>query len=222
MSVFPPHTLAASASIRRASLKLGCPGGRRRTRREREERSFVDTTAYCFRKLNMTKKRGRPRSSARLRADACLCIRVRDIPADAPAFGDELHGILVKAYPDGTKFVPTRSRHDLTLSWADGTQLDVTLFTTTTRPYYGGERRWLSCPNCGERCAKLLSPNCISSPFACRKCWRAVYDSQYVTNPWVASLRRWLLRPPSTTASARRQRAKRYVKKVLKACTAGG
>jgi hypothetical protein len=157
----------------------------------------------------MTKKRGRPRSSARLRAEACLCIRVRDIPADAPAFRDDLQGILVKAYADGTKFVPTLSRHELTLSWADGTQLDVTLFTTTTRPYYRGERRWLSCPNCGERCAKLLSPNCISSPFACRKCWRAVYDSQYVRHEIIRAVRR-MFRRPSMTPSARRQRARRF------------
>lgn len=44
-----------------------------------------------------------------------------------------------------------------------------------TPQHFGGERRWIVCPSCQERCRVLWGANY----FRCRKCYRATYESQY-------------------------------------------
>jgi hypothetical protein len=107
------------------------------------------------------------------------------------------------------------TRHDLSLSWPNGAPLNVTLFTTTTRPFYGGGRRWFICPRCGGRCAKLYAPDYRRVPFVfgCRTCLQLVYESQYRKGKLSVLLRRYLLHPPSESTSARRQRDRRRRKK---------
>ena len=48
---------------------------------------------------------------------------------------------------------------------------------TTTRPYFGGFRYWLACPECSRRVRKLyLPPN--ETHFACRHCHNLSYESR--------------------------------------------
>lgn len=44
---------------------------------------------------------------------------------------------------------------------------------STTRPAAGGERRWLTCPECGTLRDKLHAPG--FGPFKCRVCYRLAY-----------------------------------------------
>lgn len=47
-----------------------------------------------------------------------------------------------------------------------------------TRCQKGGGRLWFKCPLCDQRCGKLYRP--LFTPcYACRKCHRLVYRSQY-------------------------------------------
>lgn len=109
-------------------------------------------------------------------------------------------------------FSDNRTPHDLTLTFPTGDRLDVTLSTTTTRPFYGGTRLWFVCPSCGRRCGKLYTPD-RRLPFLCRLCWGCVYESQYLKKPDWVWLRRSFIHPPSTSPSALRQRARRLRKK---------
>jgi hypothetical protein len=120
---------------------------------------------------------------------------------------ERLGRILREAFPDD------RTRYDLTITWPNGGRLNLTLWTTTTRPFYGGARRWFVCPNCSGRCAKLYARH-DRGAFACRPCWRLVYWSQYIKNPTHATVYRLLIHPPSESASARRQRDRRHRKKL--------
>jgi hypothetical protein len=101
----------------------------------------------------------------------------------------------------------------LTATWPTGETIKLTLRTATTSPNYGGQRDWLVCPLCDRRASKLYAPD-PSIPFACRACHRLAYRSQYWKRSNFVLIRRWLLRPPSATASARRQRDRRYLKKL--------
>lgn len=57
----------------------------------------------------------------------------------------------------------------------DGRRGSTSIALTTTRPHFGGKRRWFVCPNCGRRCSKVY----LRSSFVCRTCAKAVYPSQY-------------------------------------------
>jgi hypothetical protein len=125
---------------------------------------------------------------------------------------ERIRRILREALPDD------RTSYDLTLTFSNGERLNMTVSTTTTRPFYGGARRWFVCPGagCGRRCAKLYSPNPGRSPFACRRCWRLVYESQYLKDERLAFVHRWVVNPPKMTPSAWRQRSSRYAKKMMR------
>lgn len=45
----------------------------------------------------------------------------------------------------------------------------------TSEPPFGGVRYWLKCPLCGRRCGVLY----YRDRYACRRCNRVVYESQY-------------------------------------------
>lgn len=166
--------------------------------------------AIVFENWRMARRPGRPRSSERLRAESCVAIDVRELPpVIVSATPDRVPQFLVKAVPD--EWTP----HEVTLSWPDGTRLDVTVFTITTRPNYGGERRWFRCGRCSRRCSKLFTPDCLDPSFACRHCWRLVYNSQYDRSEDFRLIRRVFIHPKSRTASARSQRSKRYLRKLL-------
>jgi hypothetical protein len=145
-----------------------------------------------------------------LQANDCAAIDVRLLPPE-PHLPENIRRILRDVFRSD-QASSDRRRHDLTLTWRNGVQIDVTLWTTTTRPFYGGARRWFACPNCDGRCAKLYAPN-PSSPFACRRCWKLVYWSQYLKRAEYVAVYR-LLHPPSSTRSAQRQRDRRYRKKL--------
>jgi hypothetical protein len=144
--------------------------------------------------------------------DDCAVLDVRSLPhAPAPPPMPERIGRILRE-----AFAADRTRHDLTITWPNGERLNVTVSATTTRPFYGGARRWFVCPGqrCGRRCAKLYSPNPGRSPFACRRCWRLVYWSQYLKDARYVMVYRHLIHPPSESASARRQRDRRCRKKL--------
>jgi hypothetical protein len=156
-------------------------------------------------------ERGRPRSSERLQTGDCNVIDVRSLPRvpPEPPMPERIRRVLRDTLPDD------RTQFELTLTWPNGERLSATLWATTTRPFYGGARRWLVCPNCSGGCAKLYQPD-RSSPFACRRCWRLVYWSQYLKRPDHLLVYRHMIHPPSTSRSAERQRLKRYVKKTMR------
>lgn len=68
----------------------------------------------------------------------------------------------------------------LTVAWPDGQQQSVSLTAVSTVQRLGGERWWWICPRCLRRCGVLLSP-AVGEEFACRRCLRAVYVSDYPT-----------------------------------------
>lgn len=152
---------------------------------------------YRFRKMGVPSdrmKRGRPLSSTRRFVEDCIAIDVRTLPRLSPAVR-QLYG---------SDLAPL----DVTLTWGDGGRMTLRLFTTATRPTYGGERTWFVCPGCRRRCAKLYAIR-RGDEFACRVCHRLVYGLQYWKDPGLAYVYRWIFHPPSNTASAIRQRARR-------------
>ncbi|HKO57424.1 MAG TPA: hypothetical protein VJ276_16230 [Thermoanaerobaculia bacterium] len=148
-----------------------------------------------------------------MQANDCAAIDVRSLPPlpAEPLLPENIRRILREVFRSGPAR-NDRQRHDLTVTWRDGAPINVTLWTVTTRPFYGGARRWFVCPKCEGRCAKLYAPN-RSDQFACRLCWKLVYWSQYLKNPDYLAVYRFI-HPPSKTASARRQRGRRLQKKL--------
>lgn len=169
--------------------------------------SGIDRRLIVFENTIVNNKRGRPRSSDRLRVEDCAVIDVCKVP---PLVLRPPRPVTVIDATD----LESLTGHELTVTFPDGEQLDLTLFTITTRPYYGGLRCWFVCPACGTRCVKLYSPAGSRSPFACRRCWGLVYGSQYDRSEEIRFLRRWIIRPPSMTASAQRQRSARLRRKL--------
>jgi hypothetical protein len=53
--------------------------------------------------------------------------------------------------------------------------------------HFGGRRWWWQCPACSRRCQVLLSPS-AGDQFACRKCWKAVYMTDYGGRRWFLGL----------------------------------
>ena len=54
----------------------------------------------------------------------------------------------------------------------------LTVEVTWTGQHFGGSRGWWLCPHCRRRCGVLLMAD-LPSPVACRRCWGAVYLSDY-------------------------------------------
>lgn len=104
-------------------------------------------------------KRGRPKTSTRLRVEDCARIAVRQCPftGPLPLFGS-----------------PQTS---LSVTWSDGTEQQVTLKGTVTKQRLGGQRWWFRCPKCDQRVRCVYSP-AQGQPFRCRKCWDLTYTSQ--------------------------------------------
>src|SRR5581483_9712308 len=90
--------------------------------------------------------RGRPRTSDRVFVEHCGVLDIAKFTSLASCGDGEL---------------------ELTATLATGEVIDFTVETTTSRPYYGGQRYWLVCPRCSQRCAKLYTPGPFVS-FACR------------------------------------------------------
>ena len=63
----------------------------------------------------------------------------------------------------------------VTISYADGNGGShfETLDITWTRPNFGGERPWWTCPRCSRRCAIVYALG--SNPFVCRFCASLTY-----------------------------------------------
>lgn len=70
----------------------------------------------------------------------------------------------------------------LSSEWPTGDRTQVTLDVVRTRQRVRGERWWWMFPRCCRRCFDVLSP-APSEPFACRRCWGAVYRSDYRRRP---------------------------------------
>ena len=126
-----------------------------------------------------TRRRGRPRSSGRLRVGACGNIVVpRESPGRPLSVWERLF------------WKPRRPEVTIFGRWPGGPEIALRLSALYTSQHFGGFRRWFACPNCGRRVGKLYSPS-QSLPFACRRCWRLVYASQY-QNPKSRALSRYL------------------------------
>lgn len=110
----------------------------------------------------------RSKRSKRLRVEDCAVIRASqllpDESLDAKLFGKTL-------YANG-------ERTRVTGRWPDGTPVDFETQILRTRQRLGGTRAWFACPTCNRRAGCLYSPD-PGQPFACRKCWRLLYSSQF-------------------------------------------
>ncbi len=64
---------------------------------------------------------------------------------------------------------------EVTVSYADGSgdRHTETLDISWTRPNYGGERPWWTCPWCSRRCAIVYALG--ANPFVCRLCASLTY-----------------------------------------------
>jgi hypothetical protein len=120
----------------------------------------------------MSRPRGRPESSTRLRREDCASFQVRLLP-NLPA--------LPRPNPEAE--IPVV-----------GFIGDVLPFSITLRVVRTA-RAWLCfCPQCGRRAATIYFPPGSAEP-GCRACLRLVYESQYDYLPawavYVGAVARW-------------------------------
>jgi hypothetical protein len=80
---------------------------------------------------------------------------------------------------------------NLLVTWEHGPQRAVTPEVVPSRQRLGGERWYWVCAGCGRRCGVLLTV-APDRPFACRRCWRAVYMSDYPRQQAIRALRQLL------------------------------
>ena len=76
---------------------------------------------------------------------------------------------------------------EASIEWA-GVPMSLSIDVLPSRQRLGGQRWWWSCGRCGRRCGVLLSPE-QGQPFACRRCWGAVYTSDYPRRQEFRSIR---------------------------------
>jgi hypothetical protein len=62
-----------------------------------------------------------------------------------------------------------------------GKEMDYRVPMVSTRPYFGGLRRWFACPLCRRRASRLYLPPGMSH-FGCRLCYRLTYRSCQVSH----------------------------------------
>ena len=117
----------------------------------------------------MNTRRGRPRTSTRIFEDEYSSINTADFKKISGFRPDIRYEFL----PDLLDPVVT---HTVSYRWDDGKEFGVGL--NITRPYFGGNRYWFVCPNCGRQARKLYTV-AESHSVACRRCFGLVYDSQY-------------------------------------------
>jgi hypothetical protein len=80
----------------------------------------------------------------------------------------------------------------VTITW-NGQSISRSFDVCSSAQRLGGRRWWWRCRSCGRRCGILLSPWCYSEPdWACRRCWRAKYKSQYPPSLRLRFLMEWL------------------------------
>ena len=127
------------------------------------------------------RRRGRPRSSSRLRIGDCGNIVV---PRESP-------GRPLSAW-EKLFWKPLRPEITVFGRWPGGPEIALHLTALYTPQRFGGFRRWFACPSCGRRAGKLYSPS-PDQPFACRRCRALVYASQY-QNPKSRALSQYLKR----------------------------
>lgn len=119
------------------------------------------------------KRTSRPQSSSRVFVEDCARIDAEPRWTRATAW-----------------WVADASRVQLALWWSGGEagrRTTIDLDVVPTRQHFGGERLWWRCPACWRACRVLLSPG-PDSPFACRRCWGAVYLRDYPGRYWVRQL----------------------------------
>lgn len=66
------------------------------------------------------------------------------------------------------------------LAWT-GEAIECLIPLVTTRPYFGGLRRWFACPVCGRRVGKLYLPP-GETYFGCRACHGLTYRSSQASH----------------------------------------
>jgi hypothetical protein len=120
----------------------------------------------------MSRPRGRPESSTRLRREDCASFQVRLLP-NLPAL----------PRPNPMAEIPVV-----------GCIGDVLPFSITLRVVRTA-RAWLCfCPQCGQRAATVYFPPGSAEP-GCRACLRLVYGSQYDYTPawavYLSAAARW-------------------------------
>ena len=64
---------------------------------------------------------------------------------------------------------------------AELTGKPLSIQVAPSRQRLRGQRWWWVCPECGRKCGVLLSPARCQLPFRCRRCWHAVYVTNYST-----------------------------------------
>ena len=113
---------------------------------------------------------GRSKTRERDLIEDCDCLDINEIAKDgftihpAIAFIENNDGkqcVFVKCSFDGINCVNHKSRIAL----------------TKTYPYFGGERYWFICPQCGKRVGKLFRHE-SKSEYKCRLCHNLMYSSQ--------------------------------------------
>ena len=101
---------------------------------------------------------------------AALDLRVADVPS-GKTFSWQQNGRVV-----GTASCTVSGEHVLIeYKSCDRRSVSQRIRFASTKPHFGGVRRWFVCPDCGRKCNTLYS----SFAFKCRKCVNAVYPSQY-------------------------------------------
>jgi hypothetical protein len=133
--------------------------------------------------------RGRPPSSRRIKAEDLPFIDVRNLGHASKGQFVPFHKTVLQSGripPDA----PLSSRTvEVTIDLPSGERRQMHLELGATRQLHG-VRQWLVC-GCGRRARKLFSPDPRMSFFACRRCLRLVYTSQYLSrHPLAVFLRR--------------------------------
>lgn len=96
-------------------------------------------------------------------------------------------------YRDGTERAAIEYRmpsgaDGVLIRYSKGQQpVEEVLRFQTTRPHFGGVRRWFRCPVCGRRAVKLYLPP-RESRFACRHCHELTYESVQLRGTWLGDV----------------------------------
>jgi len=138
--------------------------------------------------------RGRPRSSTRLFVEDCPELDIRDVPRPLTT-SDLQHD-------------PDEPSIGVTSTWRDGKETFTELRLTTTRPNFGGSRRWFRCPRCDRRAAKLY-PTLQARDYACRICLQLAYRAQY-RKDWRDAFFRRIWKWRDSSPAYRRRWCKRF------------
>jgi len=117
-----------------------------------------------------------PRRREHYTTDDTLPLDIRELQRRANLHGFSYLSVRwTRGYSKSSVGITVHDGAEVTITYADGRGDNhaETLGITWTRPNYGGERPWWTCPWCSRRCAIVYALG--ANPFVCRLCASLTY-----------------------------------------------